>query len=116
MPDRNGLSANGPSRTPSTATPTTAGHRYAQELPPAARNQTQDPGTAPDPSPVSTAELANYFDHTLLKPEATDADVASLITEAADLGAYSVCVSPSMLPLELPQGTALKIAVDEEAR
>jgi len=67
--------------------------------------------TSLDPQPISTAELANYFDHTLLKPEATDADVAALITEADGLGAYSVCVSPSMLPVELPSGSSLKIAV-----
>ncbi len=38
-------------------------------------------------------------DHTLLKPEATAADVASLLAEAAELGVYAVCVSPSMLPV-----------------
>jgi deoxyribose-phosphate aldolase len=38
-------------------------------------------------------------DHTLLKPEATDADVAALVAEAAELGAYAVCVSPSMVPV-----------------
>jgi deoxyribose-phosphate aldolase len=49
------------------------------------------------------------IDHTLLKPEATHADVAALITEAAELGTYSVCVSPSMLPVTVPAG--LKVAV-----
>ena len=43
-------------------------------------------------------------DHTLLKPEATDADVAALVAEAAELGAFSVCVSPSRLPLAVPDG------------
>lgn len=65
--------------------------------------------TAPaDPTP---AEIARLIDHTLLKPEATDADVTALIAEAADLGTYSVCVSPSMLPLTIPEGSGLKIAV-----
>ena len=36
-------------------------------------------------------------DHTLLKPEATEADVRSIVEEAADLGVYAVCVSPSMV-------------------
>jgi deoxyribose-phosphate aldolase len=67
--------------------------------------------TAVDPTPLSTSDLARYFDHTLLKPEATRADVSELIVEADSLGAYSVCVSPSMLPLELPSGSALKVAV-----
>jgi deoxyribose-phosphate aldolase len=67
--------------------------------------------TSLDPTPLSTPELARFFDHTLLKPEATDADVAALVTEADSLGAYSVCVSPSMLPLALPSGSSLKVAV-----
>jgi deoxyribose-phosphate aldolase len=67
--------------------------------------------TSLDPTPLSTSELARFFDHTLLKPEATDADVAALVEEADGLGAYSVCVSPSMLPLELPSGSSLKVAV-----
>ena len=49
------------------------------------------------------------IDHTLLKPEATRADVEALIAEAAELGTYSVCISPSMLPVEVPEG--LKVAV-----
>lgn len=44
-------------------------------------------------------EVAGIVDHTLLKPEATMDDVRALIEEAKDLGAFSVCVSPSMLPL-----------------
>lgn len=45
-------------------------------------------------------ELARYIDHTLLKPESTAADVEKLIAEAAELGVYSVCVSPSRLPVD----------------
>lgn len=48
------------------------------------------------------------IDHTLLKPEATAADVTALIAEAAELGTYSVCVSPSMLPIEVPD--SVKVA------
>ena len=43
------------------------------------------------------AQLAALVDHTLLKPEATDADVTSLVAEAVELGVYAVCVSPSMV-------------------
>jgi deoxyribose-phosphate aldolase len=43
------------------------------------------------------AQLAALIDHTLLKPEATRADVEALVAEAADLGVYAVCVSPSMV-------------------
>ena len=45
----------------------------------------------------SRAEVARLIDHTLLKPEATDADVAELVAEAVDLGVLAVCVSPSMV-------------------
>jgi len=38
-------------------------------------------------------------DHTLLKPEATTADVEALCAQAQELGVFSVCVSPSFLPL-----------------
>jgi deoxyribose-phosphate aldolase len=55
--------------------------------------------------------LAGIIDHTLLKPEATAADVAALVAEAVELGTYSVCVSPNMLPLAIPAGADLKVAV-----
>ena len=48
--------------------------------------------------------VARTVDHTLLKPEATGADVAALVAEAADLGAYAVCVSPSRLPVRVVEG------------
>ena len=60
---------------------------------------------------LDAATVARYIDHTLLKPEATDADVAALIAEAVELGTYSICVSPSMLPLRIPAGADLKVAV-----
>ena len=45
------------------------------------------------------AEVAALVDHTLLKPEATAADVVALVAEAADLGVFSVCVSPPLVPV-----------------
>ncbi|NPC95671.1 deoxyribose-phosphate aldolase [Nocardioides sp. zg-DK7169] len=62
-------------------------------------------------SAPSPADVARTIDHTLLKPEATRADVAALVAEAVELGTYSVCVSPSMLPLDVPAGSDLKVAV-----
>lgn len=56
---------------------------------------------------LSREALARYVDHTLLKPEAMASDVEALITEGADLGVFSVCVSPSMLPLTVPEGVAI---------
>jgi deoxyribose-phosphate aldolase len=52
--------------------------------------------------PLDAAALANFVDHTILKPEATRADVEKAVAEAVRLGAYSVCVSPSFLPLDVP--------------
>ena len=52
--------------------------------------------------PLDAAGLASFVDHTLLKPEATRADVEKAVAEAVRLGAYSVCVSPSFLPLDIP--------------
>lgn len=49
---------------------------------------------------TSRTDVATIIDHTLLKPEATPADVAALVAEAKDLGVLAVCVSPSMLPLQ----------------
>jgi len=50
-------------------------------------------------SAITRETVARLVDHTLLKPEATAADVAALCAEAGDLGAFSVCVSPSRLPI-----------------
>lgn len=48
---------------------------------------------------ITRSALAQLIDHTLLKPDATHEQVSALIAEARELGTYSVCVSPSMLPL-----------------
>lgn len=43
------------------------------------------------------AEVAALVDHTLLKPEATDADIVGLLADAAALEVFAVCVSPTMV-------------------
>lgn len=48
-------------------------------------------------------DVAQMIDHTLLKPEATTDDFKALIADAARLGTYSACVSPSALPVEVPE-------------
>ncbi len=42
----------------------------------------------------SREHVAAVVDHTLLKPEATEADVVALVAQAVELGVYAVCVSP----------------------
>jgi deoxyribose-phosphate aldolase len=53
----------------------------------------------PPAVPHDKAVLAAFVDHTLLKPEATASDVATLVEEGAELGVFSVCVSPSFVSL-----------------
>ncbi len=60
---------------------------------------------------MNAHDIAGMIDHTLLKPEATHADVVALVEEAVALGTYSVCVSPNMLPVTVPEGSGLKVAV-----
>ena len=73
---------------------------------------------------AARADIARLIDHTLLKPEATGEQVAALISEAVALGTFSVCVSPSRLPIEVatvcgfPSGahaTAVKAAEAADA-
>lgn len=56
--------------------------------------------------------LNRYFDHTVLKPEATEADVVKLCNEAKEYGFYAVCVNSCYVPLasELLNGSDVKIA------
>ena len=42
---------------------------------------------------------ASYIDHTLLKPEATAAEIARVIAEAREHGFASVCIPPVYVPL-----------------
>jgi len=45
----------------------------------------------------SRKDVAALVDHTLLKPEAGEADIAVLASEAAELDVFAICVSPSMV-------------------
>ena len=56
---------------------------------------TTNPGAmrhAPPP-PKQPTELATFIDHTLLKPEATTAQIETLCREAIDNQFYAVCVN-----------------------
>jgi deoxyribose-phosphate aldolase len=55
--------------------------------------------------------LACYIDHTLLRPEATKADVRKLVEEAAEHGFASVCIPPVYVPLaaEILRGTPVAV-------
>lgn len=60
---------------------------------------------------LTRPQLAALVDHTLLKPEAVDADVTSLVAEGEELGVYAVCVSPSMVPVAVrAAGSGVRVA------
>ena len=50
-------------------------------------------------SPPSSDAIAALIDHTMLKPEATEADIVRICREAIDYGFASVCVNPYYVPL-----------------
>lgn len=49
--------------------------------------------------PKADQPIASYIDHTLLKPEATPAQIDQLCAEARQYGFASVCVNPAYVPL-----------------
>lgn len=65
--------------------------------------------TSPTDTPAPST-VAALIDHTLLRPDATPSEVEALIAEAIELGTYSVCISPAMLPVSIPEGAHLKVA------
>jgi deoxyribose-phosphate aldolase len=60
---------------------------------------------------IAPDALAKMIDHTLLKPEATKADVDTLCDEAKRYGFYSVCVNPTYVAhaKALLRGTTVKV-------
>lgn len=60
---------------------------------------------------LSTAAFASFFDHTLLKPDASPRQIEALCQEALTLGAASVCVNPCYVPLaaQLLSGSAVRV-------
>jgi len=69
-------------------------------------------GTAAGPGPtLLPADLAAYIDHTLLKPEATEEQVAALCAEAVTHHFYSVCVNSNWAEYcaRRLQGTGVKV-------
>lgn len=55
--------------------------------------------------------IAKMIDHTILKPDVTDADVIKVCEEAKTHGFYSVCVNPYFVPLVTKSlaGTDVKV-------
>lgn len=60
---------------------------------------------------MTATTFASYFDHTILKPAATAAEVAKICEEAKDYGFYSVCVNPCRVEMvrDLLVGSGVKV-------
>ena len=60
---------------------------------------------------MDRATLAKYIDHTLLKADATEAQIRTLCAEAREHGFASVCVNPTWVALcaELLQGSGVAV-------
>ena len=71
----------------------------------------QGGAAGPAPPAIAPDDLAQMIDHTLLKPEATSADIEKLCDEAKRYGFYSVCVNPSYVPQckTLLRGSSVKL-------
>lgn len=64
-------------------------------------------------SEMTTAELARYIDHSVLKPEFTEEEIRTHIKEGVEYGCATVCVNPAALEIaaELTRGTETRICV-----
>ena len=60
---------------------------------------------------IRRSELVKMIDHTLLKPQATESDVARLVEEGLTYGFHSVVVNPYYVPLavRLARGSSLRV-------
>ncbi len=60
---------------------------------------------------MQTQKIAGVIDHTILKPEATSAQIRQLCEEALHFGFASACMNPFYVPLaaELMRGSAVKV-------
>ena len=61
--------------------------------------------------PTAATPIARYIDHTLLKPEATPAQIEKLCQEAVEYDFMSVCVNPIFVPtaVQLLRGSEVKV-------
>lgn len=82
--------------------------RAAQERVSAAAADTLTPS---DAIPRSAAEVARHIDHTLLRPDATAADIRGLCAEVRTHGFAAVCVNPFWVSLCREETAASSVAV-----
>jgi deoxyribose-phosphate aldolase len=68
-------------------------------------------GSGVDAAGGVSADLARMIDHTMLKPEATPAEIQKLCAEAKTFSFASVCINPGYVPLcaRLLRGTPVRV-------
>ncbi len=98
-----------------------AGGRHTARVEKIARIERQygKDGTAAAPAPAAVAvvrariegPIASLIDHTMLRPEATRADIVKLCGEARQYGFATVCINPYWVPLAASElaGSAVKV-------
>ena len=95
-----------------------AGGRHAARVEKIARIEEQygkERAPAPAAAGPATAHvegpIASLIDHTMLRPEATRADIVKLCGEARQYGFATVCINPYWVPLAASElaGTAVKV-------
>jgi deoxyribose-phosphate aldolase len=74
-------------------------HLVSQALAVAKRNAGPEGQPNPAATKLSAAEVARLIDHTLLQPDATEAEIQQLCREAKHYRFASVCVNPTWVPL-----------------
>lgn len=60
---------------------------------------------------MTPEQIAQYFDHTILKPDATTEEVTRICEEAIKYGFFSVCVNPVHIPQVKKQLQGSKVKV-----
>ncbi|HVN04630.1 MAG TPA: deoxyribose-phosphate aldolase [Bryobacteraceae bacterium] len=92
-----------------------AGGRHQARVDKIARIEQRD-GKKPQPKPASApvpsgGPVAPLIDHTMLRPEASRADVVKLCGEARQYGFATVCINPYWVPLAASElaGTPVKV-------
>jgi deoxyribose-phosphate aldolase len=74
-------------------------------------HDSREAGLVAQPPAIGLGRLVNLIDHTLLKPDATSADIGRLCDEARRHGLFAVCVNPSYVRLAAGRlrGTPVKV-------
>jgi deoxyribose-phosphate aldolase len=82
-----------------------------QPLPDSRGSATEPRLSEPRPSGSGSGPVASLIDHTMLRPEATRADIVKLCAEARQYGFATVCINPYWVPLASSElaGSAVKV-------